>query len=184
MSPLAQAVHTAPARRRAATPLRDEEISRLRLVVPQVARRRMPFSVICVGIIVLGILGVLLLNITISHSTYRVEQLTAEQARLHEERDRLTEDISYRESPQNIAAAAEELGMTRDLTPEYIRLADGEVLSPGSVPGNTLRNPSTVPGPRADARGDVRPNLRSDETLPAVGGGSSEISAPSQRSPR
>lgn len=183
MSPLAQAVHTAPARKRAATPLRDEDVARLRLVVPQVARRRVSFSAVCVLLVAAGIFGVLLLNIAISHSTYRVEQLTAEQSRLHEERDRLTEDISYRESPQNIAAAAEELGLERDLTPEYIRLSDGEVISPGSVPGNRLRNPSTVPGPRADARQDVRPNLRSEETLPAVGGGSPDMTAPSQRSP-
>ncbi|GAA4285268.1 hypothetical protein GCM10022261_27990 [Brevibacterium daeguense] len=183
MSPVAQAVETAPVRKHSTAPLRGSEAARLRLVVPEIARRRLPFSAVCILALVIGILGVLLLNIFISHSTYRVEQLTIEQDRLHSERDQLTEDISYRESPQNIAAAAEELGLERDLTPEYIRLSDGKIISPGEVPGNTHRNPETVPGPRADARQDVRPNLRSDEKLPAVGGGSEEIPAPSQRSP-
>lgn len=189
MSPLAQAVEAAPARTRPAAPrtrpapgTRGAEKTRLRLVVPDIARRRVPFSVVCTVVLLLGMLGVLLLNIVISHSTYRVEQLSAEQVALEQERDRLTEDISYRESPQNIAAAAEELGMERDLDPEYLRLSDGEILSPGQVPGNSLGNPETAPGPRADAREDVRPNLRSEDRLAPVGS-DEQMQAPEQRAP-
>ncbi|WP_349828432.1 hypothetical protein [Brevibacterium litoralis] len=179
-------VPTRPAPRvRSADPgrLTGAGVRRLRLVVPDLARSRAPFSLVVVGLLALGLVGVLLLNILISHTTYRVEELSATHEGLVVERDSLAEDVSYRESPQNIAAAAEDQGMTRDTSPQYIRLSDGTVLSPGEVPGRETADRSAVPGPRADARDAVRPNLRSDEVLPAVGGSGTTLPSPALRTP-
>lgn len=174
-------VPTLPAPR--ALQLGAGESRRLRLLVPDIARRSVPFSVVCIGMLVLGLVGVLLLNILISHSSYRAEELTATQQELHAERERLEEDISYKESPQNIAAAAEAQGMERDNSPQYIRLSDGKIVDIGEVPGRTKVDNGSVPGPRADTREAVRPNLRSSEVLPAVGGSSDPLPAPAQRAP-
>lgn len=189
MSPVARAVTTSAAPSRTArsrtAPLTRSEASRLKLIVPGLAKRRTPAGLMFVGLLLMGLVAVLLLNIFISHSSFQVEKLTAEQRQLQSERDRLTEDISYRESPQSITKAAEEMGMHQPTHVKYLRLSDGSVIDPGEVPALSEGSAEKVPGPRADTREAVRPNLRSDEKLPAVGdSGAEELSPPQLTVPR
>ncbi|MYM20945.1 hypothetical protein GSY69_13490 [Brevibacterium sp. 5221] len=181
MSSVARAVNAAPARR--TRPAAAPERARLRLVVPGIARRRVPFSGLCVAALVVGLLGVLLANIYISHSTYRVQQLSAEQQQLHDRRDELSEDISYRSSPQNIQRAALQAGMVRAKNAEFIRRSDGSIISAEKAVEISGKTPETVPGPRADTRDDPRPNLRSDDRLPTIGGSGTDLTSPSVHSP-
>lgn len=161
----------APARRAPAAAPTQAPQRRLRLVLP-LPRKRIPFPLVCVGLLVLGLLGVLLANIYISHSTYRVQQLTSEQQALNDQRARVAEDIAYRSSPQNVQAAAKSAGMVRATDPEFIRKSDGAVISAEKAKEISGKNGQTVPGPRADTREDPKPNLRSGDKLPAVGGSS------------
>lgn len=172
-------------RRSTAAPLPQRTVRRLRLVLPEPARPTLPTAVWAVLIILGGVVLILVANILVSHSTFRVQALTEQQAALQDERDRLVEDIAYRESPQNIASHAEEAGMTRDTSPAYIDLTTGEITRPeGTVEADPAQeSPVRIPGPRADARDDVRPNLRSSERLPVVGGDASEFTAPAQTPP-
>ncbi|GAA4508155.1 hypothetical protein [Brevibacterium yomogidense] len=176
-----------PASPRRASPaaLPQRSARRLRLVLPEPARPTLPTAVWVVLIILGGVVLILVANILVSHSTFRVQELTEQQAALQDERDRLVEDIAYRESPQNIASYAEENDMTRDTSPAYIDLTTGEITRPE---GDTQADPAPespvrIPGPRADARDDVRPNLRSSERLPVVGGDAGEFTAPAQKAP-
>lgn len=184
----ARAAVTSPARTRRPAPatLPQRTVRRLRLVLPEPARPSFPTAVWVVLIILTGVVAILLANIAVSHTTFRVQSLTEEQSALHDDRDRLVEDISYRESPQNIAAHAEEQGMKRDIDPAYIDLSTGKVLTPEEIGGAdpAVESPERIPGPRADARNDFRPNLRSDERLPVVGGDGSEFNAPAQEPPQ
>lgn len=183
----ARPVVTPPARMRAApATLPQRTARRLRLVLPESARPSFPTAVWVVLIILVGVVAILLANIAVSHTTFRVQALTEEQSVLQDQRDRLVEDISYRESPQNIAAHAEEQGMKRDIDPAYIDLSSGKVITPDEAGGAdpAVESPERIPGPRADARDDARPNLRSDERLPVVGGDGSEFNAPAQEPPQ
>lgn len=158
---------------------------RLRLVLPDRVGPRLPTAVWLVLIIVVGVMIVLIANIFVSHTTFRVQELTEQQTALQDQRDRLSEDIAYRESPQNIAAFAEERGMVRDTSPAYLDLSTGEVTHPEQAGGAdpAVESPVRIQGPRADAREDVRPNLRSAERLPVVGGDAREFTAPAQSEP-
>lgn len=158
---------------------------RLRLVLPEPARPTLPTAVWVVLIILGGVVLILVANILVSHTTFRVQELTEQQAALQDERDRLVEDIAYRESPQNIASYAEDNGMTRDTAPGYIDLTTGEITRPegAALADPAPESPVRIPGPRADARDDVRPNLRSSERLPVVGGDAGEFTAPAQKAP-
>ncbi|RBP64040.1 hypothetical protein DFO66_108136 [Brevibacterium sanguinis] len=158
---------------------------RLKLMTFELPRARVPFSMLCVGILVAGLVAVLLLNIFISHTSYEIDRLTSQKDALVEQKDRLVEDNSYRESPQNIAIAAEELGLVRDSSPEFLDARTGKVIDAPPIDVSGEKKPTVVPGPRADTREDLRPNLRSDERLPVVGGTpSKDISAPAQKTPR
>lgn len=174
-----------PARTRRPATLPQRTVRRLRLVLPEPSRPSLPTAVWVVLIILVGVVAILLANIAVSHTTFRVQELTQEQSALQDQRDRLVEDISYRESPQNIAAHAEERGMERDVDPAYIDLSSGKVLTPEDTGGAdpAVESPERIPGPRADARDAARPNLRSDERLPVVGGDDSEFNAPAQKPP-
>lgn len=157
----------------------------LRLLTFELPRARMPFSMLCVGMLVAGLIAVLVINILISQTSFRIDQLGAEKAALAQQKDRLIEDNSYRESPQNIAAAAEKQGLVRDTSPQFLDLATGEIIEAPPIDVNGEKKPTAIPGPRADARDDLRPNLRSDEKLPVVGGNrSKEIASPAQIAPK
>ncbi|MCQ9367027.1 hypothetical protein NQ036_02040 [Brevibacterium sp. 91QC2O2] len=156
---------------------------RLRLIVPQIARRRVPTPFIVVAILLLGLFGSLVANIYIAHTSFKAEELQKTNTRLVEDRNRLSEDISYRSSPQNIERAAKAQGLVRDVNPRYLYLSTGEVEQNPVVPPVADRT-TKVPGPRADTREDVRPNLRSNDRLPAVGTDDSDLPAPAIRNPR
>ena len=152
---------TAP-RRSPAVPARRSP-RRLRLVLPEPSRPRVSTAVQVLLIVLVGVVVGLVANILVSHTTFKVEELTEQQTALQDQRDRLSEDIAYRESPQNIASFAEENGMKRDTSPQFVDLSTGAVLTPEQVCGAdpAEESPVRIPGPRADAREDVRPNLRS-----------------------
>ncbi|HJG79422.1 MAG TPA: hypothetical protein K8V08_03315 [Brevibacterium senegalense] len=174
---------TAP-RRSPAVPARRSP-RRLRLVLPEPSRPRVSTAVQVLLIVLVGVVVGLVANILVSHTTFKVEELTEQQTALQDQRDRLSEDIAYRESPQNIASFAEENGMKRDTSPQFVDLSTGAVLTPEQVGGAdpAEESPVRIPGPRADAREDVRPNLRSPERLPVVGGDAGEFTAPAQTPP-
>lgn len=152
--------------------------TQLRLI-PTEKRRTHRFSFLCVGILFTGIVLVLLASIYISHTTYQIDKLSEKQEQLHSERDRLSEDISYRQSPQNIVEEARSLGLVPASKVAFIT-PDGKLVESENKAGRYV---GTIPGPRADTRNDVRPNLRSDETLPAVGSGGRDLQAPHLKQP-
>lgn len=129
-------------------------------VVPKFSTRRVPFVFVCLGILVFGAVAGLLANMAVSQSTYYVESLSDTRHDLRNERERLNEDISYRESPQNITKAAEKLGMKRDLEPQYVNVETGKIISVGKFPGEDNAKHEHIPGPDADTRQDVRARVR------------------------
>ncbi len=167
------------------TPATTTPAPRLRLLKFELPKSKLPFSLLCLGILVTALVAVLLLNIYISNTSYQIDQLGAQKEQLAEEKDRLVEDNSYRESPQNIAKAAEDLGLVRDTSPEFLDAKTGKVIDAPPIDESGDKEPAVVPGPRADTRDDLRPNLRSDETLPVVGGSpSKDIAPPAQVAPK
>ncbi|MDN6371868.1 MAG: hypothetical protein L0K12_02940 [Brevibacterium aurantiacum] len=157
----------------------------LKLLKFELPKARVPFSMLCVAILVATLVAVLLLNIFISHTSYQIDQLNSEKEQLAEQKDRLVEDNSYRESPQNISIAAEELGLVRDSSPEFLDAKTGKIIDAPPIDVSGEKKPTVVPGPRANTREDLRPNLRSDEKLPVVGGSpSKDIAPPAQEAPK
>ncbi|MCI2267062.1 hypothetical protein [Sediminivirga luteola] len=199
MSDLARVL--APVRRRAGGAAPAPARRRLSLIEPLPARRRLPFGAGLGGLLLLAVVGLLMLTIHISEKSFELRGLEQELDALNVERAYLEEDLAYRSSPQNVAKAAEELGMQVDQNPIYIDLETGRMSEPD--PQNTV--PATpgepVPGPRADIREDKRPDLRTSQRqeivesqpdrLPDDPPGEEivppqqrEIDAPQQREPR
>ena len=176
---MSHAVKTAAPRSR---PQKQTEQSKpkLRLVVPEIAEARSSFSLLCVATIVVGLALILVTNIFINHSTYRVQELSTERDKLTDDRDRLAEDLSYRMSPQNIEDSAKAQGLKPAASIKFIR-EDGTIVD--APQGEDKAPDGHVPGPRKDARDDIKPNLKSDERLPVVGGSSGALNPPKLQEP-
>lgn len=145
-------------------------IPRLRLVVAPVRRRRVPFALTCIAILAAGLVAVLLVNINLSHSSYRISHLTSKQQQLEDQKQELSEDLSYRKSPQNLSAEAGKLGMVPQRAPVFLMLDDGRVVN-GKTKQVLPKSATTrIPGPEANSRNAVRPNLRQGTTQEPIGG--------------
>lgn len=74
----------------------------------------------------------LLLSIVVSDGAYQISALQQEQKELSRDHQALLEQLHVLESPQHLAANAEQLGMVTNSSTAYLRLSDGAVLgSPG-----------------------------------------------------
>lgn len=107
----------------------QEQPGRIRLVsAPATSRSRVPFILLCIGILATALVGVLLLNTTMAHGAYEQRELQREISRLAQEEQALLAEIDVESSPRALAAHAERLGMVQDPTPAFVRLADGTVI--------------------------------------------------------
>lgn len=93
-----------------------------------IALPRAPFLVLIVGLVILGVLGVLVLNTKINENSFRLNDLRATQAALDLQQQQLERDLANLESPGNLRAAAARLGLVPAGTPAFINLPDGRVV--------------------------------------------------------
>lgn len=92
------------------------------------ARPRAFYALVTVGGLFAILVAQLLLSIVVSDGAYQISALQQEQKELTRDQQSLTEELQVLESPQHLAANAEELGMVTNSSTAYLRLADGTVL--------------------------------------------------------
>lgn len=93
----------APAQRRA----------KLAVAPAPVAVPRARFVVLVLAVVVVGVLGILLLNTRINENAFRLYELRQQQAELDQRQQRLEEEIAAADSSAQLAAAARRLGLVR-----------------------------------------------------------------------
>ena len=109
-------------RRPAATP-------RLHVVrAPVHVRTRAPFVVTCMSLLAASLLGALLLNTSMAQGEYDRFALQTRLAHSAQAQQQLAEQLERAASPQEVATAAQALGMVPASGAAYLRLADGAVL--------------------------------------------------------
>lgn len=112
---------------------------------PFPALPRARFLVSVVAVVVVGVLGVLVLNTKINENAFQLDELRNRQTTLDLREQQLAEDLAERESPGNLAAAANRLGLVPAGTPAFISLPDGRVVG--------------VPQPARDHRNIAAPSM-------------------------
>jgi hypothetical protein len=135
---VSQTLAAAPVRTRvdpAGTPGAPQRRSgvRLRVVTPPApVRTRTPFVLLCAGVLIGGLLGLLMLNITLSRGAYDRHALTVQSANLSDAEQALSQQVALAAAPQRLEERARSLGMVPAENPAFLRLSDGTVLG---VPG-------------------------------------------------
>lgn len=92
------------------------------------ARPKSFYALVTVGGLFAILIAQLLLSIVVSDGAYQISALQQVQKELARDQQSLTEELHVLESPQHLAANAEQLGMVTNSNTAYLRLSDGAVL--------------------------------------------------------
>lgn len=113
----------------------------LRLVpAPAPSLRRGPFIILILALVILGTVGLLVLNTVIAADSFRMEQLIQRNAELAVTEQGLQRQVNEALSPEALAESARELGMIPAGQPGFILVApDGSIVIQGNpVPAGVL----------------------------------------------
>ena len=112
-----------------AQPGRDEQRPRLRVAPPApVSAPRAPFVALVLVLVLIGVIGILVLNTRIAENAFKLDALRTKQSTLDRDEERLRSDLANKESPVTLASRAKQLGLVPSRTPAFLLLPDGTKL--------------------------------------------------------
>lgn len=94
----------------------------------RLARPRLAYSLIIIAGLFAVLASQLLLSIALADGAYQISALRAEHKEVSRAQQSVTEDLNVLQSPQNLAARAESLGLVSNTSAVYLNLATGAVL--------------------------------------------------------
>ncbi|MFJ6213961.1 cell division protein FtsL [Streptomyces sp. NPDC092296] len=110
---------------------------------------RMPFAVLVVVLLAVGLIGLLMLNTALNQGSFELSRLQRETTRLTDEQQSLEQQIDQWSAPGALERRAARLGMVPGGNPAFLR-DDGKILgSPAPATG------APTPTASATARGTV-----------------------------
>ena len=139
------------ARARALRPIGTLPRPRL-TIVPKAASRapRLPFVVVVVTLLALGLIGLLVLNTSMERGTYTAGALRAQAATLLQRQQDLQMQVAALQDPQRVSHRAQRLGMVQNNTPAFLVLGSGRIIGTPTraVAGDRPDISITPPGAR------------------------------------
>jgi hypothetical protein len=114
---------------RVAEPAERPTLPRLRVAPPApVTVARAPFVAMMLVVVIVGVVGILVLNTKINENAFRLDALQRNGQVLDRKEDAMNRELANFESPGSLAAAARRLGLVPADRPAFITLPDGTVL--------------------------------------------------------
>ncbi|HEU4346935.1 MAG TPA: hypothetical protein VFR35_04010 [Actinoplanes sp.] len=144
---------------------------RLRVAPPApISAPRAPFIAAVIGLVVVGVIGILLINTKTNENSFEISRLQDHQAALDNQQQQLENQLAVYDSVGNLDAAAKRLGLVKADAPAYIRLPDGKVIG---VPRPGTGKPAVTAQDAEDAKatqpgqtqpGQAQPGTRGQTT--------------------
>lgn len=117
------------ARARALRPIGTLPRPRLTIVAKAGSRApRLPFVVVVVTLLALGLIGLLVLNTSMERGTYTAGALRAQAANLLQRQQDLQMQVAALQDPQRVSHRAERLGMVQNTAPAFLVLGSGRII--------------------------------------------------------
>ncbi|WP_249997834.1 hypothetical protein [Actinoplanes sp. M2I2] len=144
---------------------------RLRVAPPPPISRgpRAPFVASMIGVVIVGVLGILLINTKTNENSFRITDLQKQNTALENQRQDLDNQLVEASSIGNLDAAARRLGLVKAAPDDVaqIRLPDGKIIN-FRGPATGKRSPTAQ-----DAIGEVAPitDKGAENVTPADGAG-------------
>lgn len=147
MSAATARVPARPVRPASPGPSRSRPVApRLRVVAPRVGRYRTRLAMVCLGLLATGLVGLLMLTISLGSGGYQLAQLQRQQRDLANQRQALAEQVQEMEAPQDLAARARKLGMVPAPNTAFLQLPNGRVLGTAAA-ATAPPKPAPKPSP-------------------------------------
>ncbi|WP_250030472.1 hypothetical protein [Paractinoplanes maris] len=102
---------------------------------------RAPFVATVIGVVIVGVLGILLINTKTNENSFRIDDLKKQNTALENQRQDLDNQVVEASSIGNLDAAARRLGLVKANNVAQIRLPDGKIINFG-VPATGKRSPT------------------------------------------
>ncbi|GAB3539880.1 hypothetical protein GCM10027403_28750 [Arthrobacter tecti] len=153
----------------------------LSVVPARPTRGRVPFAVFSMLALVAALVVVLMLNISVSSSQYRLVSLRGEEVALAQENQALTQQLENLRAPQNLAVAAGELDMVASPTFGSIDIDSLAVTGSPEPAKESDAPPVLIPAPAVSTTNDVGTAPLPAE--PADAAGESELPAEAPEAP-
>lgn len=99
-------------------------------------------------ILIVGLLGLLGINILLGNDAVRIRELKLEAIAINEERESALREVARISTPENLATRAIQLGMVPSSTPRFIDI---------SIPLESKKNLSTDKKPEGGQKAQVKP---------------------------
>ena len=99
---------------------------------PANARSLLPFTALCLTILLGALVAALMLNTAMAATAYEIRDQRVQLARLTEREQVLTQQVQQLAAPHELAEVATELGMERAAGSSYITLSDNTIAGPAS----------------------------------------------------
>ncbi|RWZ51607.1 hypothetical protein ELQ90_05740 [Labedella phragmitis] len=128
------------------------------------ARPKLAYALWTVGGVGAILIAQLLMSVALSHGAYEVSSLKTQITELGWQKESIGEQLETLSSPQNVAAAAHELGMVINSSPAYLRLSDGAVLGQPGQAGDA----SSIPLGPADVVGNSSADALAADNAPVA----------------
>jgi hypothetical protein len=133
-------------------------------VVPRVQRARgSQFVILVAGMLVSGLIGLLLLNLSMQKGAFELARLQEQTGALRTSEQSLTFDLDRLESTQHLYRRAQALGMVPNSSPVFLDLTDGSVIGTPVPASPAPVEAEVVPETDSQAGTDVR-GQRADES--------------------
>ena len=136
---------------------------------PAHARSRAGLVIGCLALLGVGLLGLLVLNVSLEKGAYVLRQQQSDANRLMAEKQNLQEQLAALEAPQSLARRAGDLGMVTAPNVAFLRTSDSRILGV-PAPGVAVRAPSVVPKTGAAATPAASPGPSASPSPAAVAG--------------
>jgi hypothetical protein len=109
-------------------------LPRLSVVPPRRSSARSgPFVLLVSAILVIGLVGLLLLNLSMQKASFRLAALESEASHLQTREQSLDMKVDRLSSSDRLAAEARQLGMVPNRNPVFLDLSDGSVIGDPAV---------------------------------------------------
>ena len=112
------------------------------------------FVVLLAGLLAVGLLGLLGLNMALAQGSFASTDLSRQQAALADTEQQLQQQVAELQSPQHLAASALALGMVGTTNPVFIDPFTGKVLGVPQV----ARRPHVAAGATKPSAGATKPS--------------------------
>jgi hypothetical protein len=137
----------------------------LRIVsAPEHLRSRASLVAACIALLGVGLVGLLVLTVSLGRGAYEMGELRRTTTQLAEQRQALEEQIAAEQAPQALAARARALGMVPAPNVAMIRSSDGAVLgtpkaaAAAVVPAAPVAKPSVAPSVKPSVNPSAKPS--------------------------